>query len=84
MSLIDELAEKLARDALEVATAQNDPTVIEKVAKTLGDSSQTLQEAFMTVIRIQTAANRGRDTLNALKRGEEVDILDHPSLREDH
>lgn len=80
MALQDQLAEELAEQAMSLSKRLKDPTIIEKVAKTLGDSSQTLQEAFLTVVRLRTAAERGQQTIDALVQGEKLDILDNPNL----
>jgi len=80
MAILDELAEKLAVEAMTAAKKKNDPTIIEVVAKTLGDSSQTLEEAFLTVVRLRSAAERGHEALDAIIAGDELDILDNPDL----
>ena len=61
---VQELADTLARDVLEGGIALDDPYFYEKVAKVVGASSPTLQEAFMTSIRIRLAEKRGREFLD--------------------
>ena len=80
MSLLYELADKLSEEAVAAVKRTGDVTIIDKVGKTLADTSSTLQEAFLTSVRLRTAAERGHQTLKALMRGEEVDILDNPNL----
>ena len=60
---VQDLADGLARDVLEGGIALDDPYFFEKVAKVVGASSPTLQEAFMTSIRIRMAEKRGREFL---------------------
>ena len=80
MALVDELAENLAERALTASKEQQDRTIIEKVSKALGDSSQTMQEAFLTAVRLRMAAERGHATLDAILKGKEVNNLDNPDL----
>ncbi len=64
MSFIQELADKLARDVLDAQEELGDISFFEKVSKVLGAASPTMQEAFMTSVRIRLAEVRGRDFLN--------------------
>lgn len=69
---IQELADGLARDVLESSKELGDAFFYEQVSKVIGASSPTLQEAFMTSIRIRLAEKRGRDFLDkALKAKRE-------------
>ena len=61
---IQTLADDLARDVLEASTDLDDPYFYEKMSKVLGASSPTLQESFMTSIRIRLAEKRGREFLS--------------------
>ncbi len=68
MSFIQELADELARDVLESQDELGDDRFYEQVGRVLLAASPTLQEAYMTSIRIRLAERRGRDFLNkALK-----------------
>lgn len=60
MSFIEDLADKLARDVLSAREEVGDAYFYEKVSKVLGAASPTVQEAFMTSIRIRLAEERGR------------------------
>lgn len=70
---IQELADGLAQDVLTSSKELEDPFFYEQVSKVIGASSPTLQEAFMTSIRIRLAERRGRDflekTLTAKRTG---------------
>jgi hypothetical protein len=73
MSVIQELADKLAEDVLAAEIEIGDDRLYEKVAKVLMAASPTFQEAFMTSVRVRLAERRGREFLQqalAAKRGE--------------
>ncbi len=59
MGILEDLADGLARDVLEVASDEDDPLVME-LAKTIGATSQTLEEAYLTAIRVRRAERRAR------------------------
>lgn len=60
MGLLEDLADKLAQDTLsEMERLGNDRLYID-VAKALGTSSPTMQETFLTSVRIRMAEQRGR------------------------
>jgi hypothetical protein len=63
MSFVDDLADALARDVLEVMDEMEDDRFYEKVSRVLAASSPTLQESFMTCIRIRLSERRGRKFL---------------------
>lgn len=64
MSAIEELADKLAQDAIEAAEAMDDDKLIMDIANLMGASSQITEEAFLSAVRGRMAARRGRDLLN--------------------
>jgi hypothetical protein len=59
-SFIETLADDLARDVLNAMDELEDDRFYEKVSRVVGSSSPTLQEAFMTSVRIRLAEMRGR------------------------
>lgn len=67
---IQELADGLAKDVLENSPELGDLFFYEQVSKVIGASSPTLQEAFMTSIRIRMAEKRGRDFLEKALRAK--------------
>lgn len=73
---IQDLADGLARDVLEGSNELGDSYFYEQVSKVIGASSPTLQEAFMTSIRIRLAERRGREflakALQAKRGGEKM------------
>lgn len=60
MSFIEDLADKLAKDVIEAQPELGDDRFYEKVSRVLAAASPTLQEAFMTSVRIRLAELRGR------------------------
>ncbi|MDO6478128.1 hypothetical protein [Shimia thalassica] len=65
MAYFDELADKLARDVIEVQKALDDDQLIQDIAATLEASSSTMHEAFMTAVRVHISEERARAQLDA-------------------
>lgn len=63
MSSLDEIADKLAREAVAAEELLGDPQLVVEMAKMISDSSTTLQEAFMTAVRVRRAEKRARAML---------------------
>ncbi len=63
MALTEDMADEIAQLALADELRTGDEGIIQKVADILGSSSQTLQEAFLTSIRVRRAEKRARDRL---------------------
>ncbi|WP_370048946.1 MULTISPECIES: hypothetical protein [Salipiger] len=60
MSLTQDLADKLAEDTFKVMKATGDERFYMEVAKVIGASSTTLEEAFLTSVRVRLAEQRAR------------------------
>ena len=69
MSLQDDVADRLAIKVLEIVDETGDEDVIEEVKKVIGTSSTTLEEAYMTAVRVRRAEARALALL-ARKRGD--------------
>ncbi|WP_380052022.1 hypothetical protein ACFE33_07950 [Falsihalocynthiibacter sp. SS001] len=65
MGVLEDLADGLAKDALDAGDALGDNEYYREVAKVIGASSTTLEEAFLTSIRIRLAERRGRAFLKS-------------------
>lgn len=63
MASLEETADELAQLALADEARTGDDQVIKDVSNILGSSSQTLQEAFDTAIRVRRAEARARKLL---------------------
>jgi hypothetical protein len=76
MSFIQDLADALARDVIESQDELQNDRFYEQVGRVLMEASPTLNEAFMTSIRIRLAEQRGRQflerALNAKRGGEKA------------
>ena len=60
MSVIDDLADALAKDAIVLANQLGDDDIIYKTAKILSATSSTMEEAYMTSIRVRLAERCAR------------------------
>lgn len=72
MGVIEDMGDALARDVIDAMDELGDDRFYDKVSKVLADASPTMQEAFMTAIRVRLAERRGRAFLErALKAKRE-------------
>ena len=60
MRVVEELADNLAKDAIELANKLGNDDVIYETAKVLVATSSTMEEAYMTSIRVRLAGRRAR------------------------
>lgn len=65
MSILENIADELAQKALDVEDRSGDETIIRKVAEAIGNSSPTMQEAFLTAVRIRRGDRRAKAILDA-------------------
>ena len=70
MGVLEDLADGLARDALALEVDEDDP-LVSQVGKTIGASSQTLEEAYLTAIRVRRAEKRARAVIDARRSENE-------------
>ncbi len=70
MSYLDKTADELADLALAEQDASGDEKIVANIGEVLGASSQTLQEAYLTAVRVRRAEARARAMLadSAAKR----------------
>ena len=68
----DNTANELADKALEEAKLSGDEKIVDRIGEVLGASSQSLEEAYLTAIRVRRAEVRARQILAESKaaRGE--------------
>ena len=71
--LAEKLADQIAAEAIEHIAKTGDEDVISALSQAMGDSSQTLQEAFITSVRVQRAAIRARRLLTDRARRLEAE-----------
>lgn len=76
MGVVDDLGDALALETLKAMDELGNDRFYNDVARIIGASSPTLQEAFLTSIRIRMAALRGHkfvdDTLRAKREGSKA------------
>ena len=72
MSVLDEVADGLAKRVVGMMKDPNDDTVERRIADEIGASSPTLQEAFSTAMRLRKAELRGHKLLDMYSRGDAV------------
>jgi len=65
MSSLEKIAAELAEQTMPLMEATGDDRLYYEVAKVLGASSQTLEEAYLTEIRVRLAGNKARDFLKS-------------------
>lgn len=65
MGVLEDLADNLAQDALAAAEELGDDRLVADIAKQLGASSPTMEEAYLTAIRIRSSEIRARAFLTA-------------------
>ncbi len=63
MSTIDDIGFELADAALEEAAASDDEKLVDRIAAMLGASSQSLEEAFLTGVRVRRAEARALEMI---------------------
>ena len=61
MSVVEDLGDALALTTLEAMESIDDDRFYEKFSRVIGASSPTLQEAYLTAIRVRLAERRGRE-----------------------
>ena len=68
MSRADEIADDLASQTMEIINATGNDDIVNEVSSALGGYSQTLEELFMTAIRVRRAEQRARSILAAQRK----------------
>ena len=72
MSLLEDIADGMAKRAAKLASSTGNDTLERRVADEIGASSPTLQEAFLTAVRIRKAEARGHALLDKFEKGEHI------------
>lgn len=63
-SYVDKVANELADMALADQAASGDVGIVDMIGEVLGASSQTLQETYLTAVRVRRAEARARELLS--------------------
>ncbi|MFV2003055.1 MAG: hypothetical protein ACC619_08745 [Paracoccaceae bacterium] len=77
MELVDTLADDLAKETLEAVEKSGNEKLVREMADVIGASSPTMEEAFLTAIRVRRAERRARDML-ALFNARDRKLADQP------
>lgn len=72
MSLLENVADGMAQRAADLYIKTGDENLERRVADEIGASSPTLQEAFLTAMRIRKAEARGHALLDKYETGEAI------------
>lgn len=72
MSVLDEVSDGLAKRAVEIMTRLGNEDIEKRIADEIGASSPTLQEAFLTAMRLRKAEVRGHKLLDKYEKGEAI------------
>ncbi|MDV7145061.1 hypothetical protein R3X27_20465 [Tropicimonas sp. TH_r6] len=60
MGVLEDLADTLAKDAIDAYEKLGDEDILNEVAKQLGATSTTMEETYLTSIRIRLSERRAR------------------------
>lgn len=63
MQLLENVADELALKALKITGDADDNTLIDLVSEAIGSSSATLQESFLTAVRVRRAETRAETVM---------------------
>ena len=67
MGIVEDVADELALESLKIINATGDDAFVQRVADTIGGSSQTMEEAYLTAVRVRRAEQRARAVLKQIK-----------------
>jgi len=67
MSILETIADGLAKEALALEEELDDPDFVDKVAKQIGAASPTTEEAFKTAVRMRRAERNAQRFMVQLK-----------------
>ncbi len=68
MGIVEDVADELALESLKIINATGDDAFVKRIADTIGGSSQTMEEAYLTAVRVRRAEQRARELLDKLKK----------------
>lgn len=65
MTLMEQVADELAQETIRKIEAGADESLVRQVAEAIQNSSQTMEEAYLTAVRVRRAEARARAVLSA-------------------
>jgi hypothetical protein len=75
MSLLEDASTNLARRAMDLIVRTGDETIEKRLGDEIGASSPTLQENFLTAMRILKAERRGLLLLDKYDKGDDIPVM---------
>lgn len=63
MGITEDLADELAQEAIKAVELTGNEDLFDEIARMLGSTSQTAEEAFLTAVRVRRANARARQLL---------------------
>lgn len=72
MSILEEVADGLAKRTTELMARTGLDTIEKRIADELGSTSPTLQETYLTAMRIRKAEARGHKLLDKYEKGDAI------------
>jgi hypothetical protein len=82
MGITEDLADKLAIEAIAASEKLGDDQLVANVAKVIGATSATTEEAYLTAVRVRRAETRARQYLADRLAGDAPPVPE--SAQEDH
>ena len=67
MGVIEDAADKLALESLRIINKTGDDAFVQQIADAIGGSSQTMEEAYLTAVRVRRAEQRAHQLLEQIK-----------------
>ena len=74
MAILEDVADGLAKRAMEMILRTGDDTIEKRIADEIGASSPTLQETFLTAMRIRKAEQRAIALLEKYASGDDIPV----------
>ena len=72
MSVLEQVADGLAQRVTGMMSDMNDDAMERRISDEIGASSPTLQEAFLTAMRLRKAEVRGHALLDKYEAGDKI------------
>ncbi len=72
MSILEEVADGLAKRTTELMARTGLDTIEKRMADEIGSTSPTLQETYLTAMRIRKAEARGHKLLDKYEKGDAI------------
>ena len=74
MSTLEDIADGLAIRAMELIQRTGDENIEKRIADEIGASSPTLEERFLTAVRLRKAEARALELFEKYSKGEDIPL----------